>query len=410
VLSVRFLFKNPFGISPVFSRLVRRMLPGMVGVLLAVEFADEFEFGLREAAWPVIRTDLNMSYLLVGLVLGLPGVVTGPVEFVIGILGDTKHRMSIMVVGGVVFSVAILLMAVSVNGWMLLGATILFFPASFAIVGLGNGTLIDANPGRAEQVMARWTFAGSAGIVVGSLVFAAAVETGVSWRILFSAVGVGSLLLTVLFARRVKVTKGRGRSARWRLVRLGMIAAVRSMGQRGPRRWLVLLGFSDMMTDILLGFLALYFVDVLGVSVAQAAVAVVVWSVVGLIGDFAIIPLLERVDGLRYLRINAAIMVFVFAGFLLVPWYLAAVVVLGVLGFMNAGWYAILQAQLYQSMPGRSGRVSAVASLAYTGWAFVPLGVGALAAVIGLGAAMWVLLVGPVVVFLGLSSFSSGRH
>ena len=105
------------------ARLARRMLPGMFGILIAVEFVDEFEFGLREAAWPSIRTDLDMSYLLVGLVLGLPGVIIGPFESVLGVLGDTKQRKRIMVVGGFFFALAILLMAVSVNGWMLLGAT-----------------------------------------------------------------------------------------------------------------------------------------------------------------------------------------------------------------------------------------------------------------------------------------------
>lgn len=29
--------------------------------LLAIEFLDEFVFGAREAAWPLIRTDLGLS-------------------------------------------------------------------------------------------------------------------------------------------------------------------------------------------------------------------------------------------------------------------------------------------------------------------------------------------------------------
>ena len=141
----------------------------MFGILMAVEFVDEFEFGLREAAWLDIRTDLDMSYLLVGLVLGLPGVIIGPFESVLGILGDTKHRKRIMVAGGFFFALAVLLMAAIVNGWMLLGVTVLFFPSSFALVGLGQATLMDTNPARTEQNMARWTFAGSVGIVLGLL-------------------------------------------------------------------------------------------------------------------------------------------------------------------------------------------------------------------------------------------------
>lgn len=389
-------------IATLVARLARRMLPGMFRILMAVEFVDEFEFGLREAAWPSIRTDLDMSYLLVGLVLGLPGVIIGPFESVLGVLGDTKHRKRIMVVGGFFFALAVLLMAVSVNGWMLLGATILFFPSSFALVGLGQATLMDTDPARTEQNMARWTFAGSVGIVLGSLVLAGAVSLDISWRWLFGAVGVGSLLVTLVFARVVQVPHSRGRSASWRLIRLGVFAAIKSMGRRAVARWLILLGFSDMMLDVLLGFLALYFVDVIGASAAQAAVAVTVWSVVGLLGDLAIIPLIERVSGVTYLRISTALTVVVFIAFMLTPMYVGAVVLLGVMGFLNAGWYSILQARLYMTMPGRSGRVSAVGSLSYSFWAIVPLGVGALATVVGLETAMWVLVVGPVAIFIGL--------
>ena len=386
----------------VLARLVRRMLPGMFGILMAVAFVDEFQFGAREAAWPVIRTDLNMSYLLVGLVLGLPGVLTAPFDLVIGVVGDTKHRKTIMVVGGVLWSIAMLLMAVSVNGWMLLGATLLFYPASFALVALGNGTLIDENPERSEATMVRWVFAGSVGVVLGSLVLAGAVELGISWRVLFASISVVSFAITLVFARQVRVTRGANRSFNGRMVRLGLFAAVRSMGRKTTARWLVLLGFSDLTTDVLLGFLALYFVDVIGVSPAQAAVAVTVWSVVGLVGDFAIIPLLERVDGLTYLRINAAVMTGVFVAFLLIPWYFAAVAVLGVLGLLNAGWYPILQAQLFRAMPGRSGRVSGITGLSHLFWGWVPLGVGAIAALVGLEVAMWVLVIGPLAVFAGL--------
>lgn len=39
-----------------------------------------------------------------------------------------------------------------------------------------------------------------------------------------------------------------------------------ALRQKEVLRWLVLLEFSDLMLDVLLGFLALYFVDVAGFS------------------------------------------------------------------------------------------------------------------------------------------------
>ena len=43
--------------------------------LLAIEFLDEFVYGAREAAWPLMRTELGLSYAQVGLLLSLPGVI-----------------------------------------------------------------------------------------------------------------------------------------------------------------------------------------------------------------------------------------------------------------------------------------------------------------------------------------------
>ncbi len=45
-----------------------------------------------------------------------------------------------------------------------------------------------------------------------------------------------------------------------------MRAALSALRRGEVLRWLVLLQFSDLMLDVLLGFLALYFVDVAGLT------------------------------------------------------------------------------------------------------------------------------------------------
>lgn len=394
-----------------FNRLIsaHRVVPlwlrlptALVGILFATEFFDEFQFGLREAAWPAIRTDLDMSYLLVGLVLGVPGVISGFLQIGIGVVGDTRLRKALIVGGGVVFGAALLLSAISVNGWMLLGATILFYPASGALVSLSQASLMDADPGRHEHNMARWVLVGSIGVVAGTLVIVGASATGVSWRLLFAAVGVATLLLTLVISRqRIEFPGSKRQFTPASLVR-DLAEVWRSLRSKRVTRWLVLVEFSDLMLDVLLGFIALYFVDVIGVGLAQAALAVSVWTVVGLAGDFVLIPLLDRVNGLRYLRVSASLTAIVFTGFMLTPTYWAAVVLLGVLGFLNAGWYSILQAQVYTAMPGRSGSVMSVSSAAGMVGSLAPLGVGVLAATVGLHAALWVLLISPVVLLIGI--------
>ena len=88
-------------------------------------------------------------------------------------------------------------------------------------------------------------------------------------------------------------------------------ATMKAVRSRSVLRWLVLLELSDLMLDGLHGYLALYFVDVAETSAAQAAVGVVIWTGFGLLGGLMLIPLLERIRGLTYLRVSAVANLFV---------------------------------------------------------------------------------------------------
>jgi MFS transporter, FSR family, fosmidomycin resistance protein len=167
-------------------------------------------------------------------------------------------------------------------------------------------------------------------------------------------------------------------------------------------RWLVLVEFANLMLDILLGYLALYFVDVVHVNEAEAGIAVAVWSGIGLLGDALLIPLLERMRGLDYLRISVVIEFVAFIIFLVVQPIPLKLVVLGVLGFFNSGWYSIIQGQLYSAMPGQSGTVMTLSNITGFAGALIPLMVGLLADKLGLGLAMWFLLLGPIALMIGL--------
>ena len=387
----------------------RRALRGpvvFVVVLLAVEFLDELVFGVREAAWPLIRTDLNLTYTQIGLLLGLPNLLSAVIEPVLGVLADTWKRWLLVVGGGVCFTLAAFLTGLSPNFVLLLLSFLLFYPASGAFVSLSQATLMDLEPSRHEHLMARWTLAGSLGVVGGPLLLGAAALFGVNWRGVFLGLGVVSLLLTVLVWRqpRLRTLQATSDEAQGLVGGLwaGLRQAAAALRRKEVLRWLVLLEFSDFMLDILLGFLALYLVDVVGVTPVLAGVGVSVWTIAGLLSDALIIPLLERVRGLTYLRYSAAVMFFLFIGFLLAPWYPAKLVLLALMGLANAGWYAILQGQLYSTMPGQSGTVVAVGSAVGLVTGLVPAALGWVAQAAGLPVTMWLLLLGPVVVFLGL--------
>jgi FSR family fosmidomycin resistance protein-like MFS transporter len=109
------------------------------------------------------------------LILSLPAVVASLVEPVIGVLGDTPRRRLLILAGGTAFAGSLLLFAASPAVLVMLIASVIMYPASGAFVSLSQATLMDLEPERRERNMARWTAAGSLGVVGGSLVVAGCV-------------------------------------------------------------------------------------------------------------------------------------------------------------------------------------------------------------------------------------------
>jgi FSR family fosmidomycin resistance protein-like MFS transporter len=392
----------------------RRALRGasvFVFTLLAVELMDELVYGAVEAAWPLVRSELGLTYAQVGLLLGLPGIIASLVEPVLGVLGDVWKRWVIIVLGGVAFATALFVAAGAGNFPLLMLGFAVMAPASGAFVSLSQASLMDVDPRRHEHLMARWTLAGSVGVVSGPFILGAAVLAGAGWRGLLAGLGAVMLALTLIVWRQRGRLHNGGREAEQAGVRQGLRAALGALRRWDVLRWLVLLEFSDFMLDVLLGFLALYFVDVVGVSPALAGLAVAVWSGVGLVGDALLIPLLERVRGLTYLRFSALVMLVLFPAFLLVPAYPAKLALLALMGLGNSGWYAILQGQLYSTMPGRSGTAMAANSAFGLVGGAIPALLGWVAQAAGLPVAMWLLLLGPVALLVGIPRLrAAGEH
>jgi len=356
-------------------------------ILLLIEFLDEFVFGAREAAWPLMRTDLGLSYAQVGLLLGLPNVVGNLVEPTIGVLGDVWKRHVLILGGGVAFTLALLSTALSQNFPLLLLSFILLSPASGAFVGLAQATLMDTDTARHEQNMARWTSAGSVGVVAGPIALGVAATLGLGWRGLFLLfAGLTLTLLALVYRARSPTpphadtpTLPHSHTPMASSLKAGVVNALRALRRPEVLRWLTLLEFSDLMLDVLLGFLALYFVDVVGATPTQAGAAVAVLTGTGLLGDLLLIPLLERVRGLSYLRLSAVVKLVLFPMFLLASGFWVKLVLLAVLGLFSAGWYSILKAQLYSAMPGQSGTVMTMGNVFGLAGGLIPLGLGLIA-------------------------------
>jgi MFS transporter, FSR family, fosmidomycin resistance protein len=344
---------------------------------------------VREAAWPLLRDDLGLTYAEIGLLITVPNLVGSLVQPAFGLLADAGWRRALVLGGGVAFAVALAAVAAAWGFLPLMLASIVLAPASGAFVSLAQATLIDVGAGGPERNMARWVAAGSVGVVAGPLALSVVLYAGFGWRETFLVLAaIGGVL--VVCARNVPFGSGNGSLGD------GVRGALGALRRREVLRWLLLKDVTDLMGDVLFGFLALYFVDVVGVSPAQAALAVAVWTAGGLAGDFALLAILRRISGSTHLRVTAAVALVVFPAFLLVPGLWPKLVLAGILGAIRAGWYAIPKAQVFAELPGRSGAAVALSDLSSLPQSLLPLAVGLLAAQVGLGNALWVALVAPL--------------
>jgi FSR family fosmidomycin resistance protein-like MFS transporter len=165
-------------------------------------------------------------------------------------------------------------------------------------------------------------------------------------------------------------------------------------------RWVILLEFSDLLMDVFTGYAALYLVDVAGFTPAQTGVLLTLLMLTHLVSDMLLIPLLERVPGRRIVRLGAALALLILPAWLLAPWTWAKIAGLVAIPLCTTGWYQVLQGEAYASLPGKSGTVMALTSVAGSIHGVLSWMVGASAALIGLPEAMWLLLLGPIMLVL----------
>lgn len=376
----------------------------MVPLLLFVELLDEFVFGAREAAWPALRDDLGLTYAEVGALLALPLFVSNLIEAPIYLLGDSWRRRRLILGGGACFAGALLAITLSPRFWVLLLALIVWCSACGAFVNISQAALVDEDHSRREHNMARWTLAGSIGAVAGTFAVGAVESAELSWRLPF-LVATGFAFATVAVALRVPVgyiprPAGPAEPILTTL-RDGVVWTVGALRRRDVLRWLALLEVADLVGDVLLGYLALYLVDVAGASPTEAAFGVGLWTIGGLMGDLLVVFLLEHIPGLSYVRLNGVATIVLLFGFLAVAPLAAKLAFSAALGVAIGGRYAILEAQLYQALPGRAASVHVLNNVGNLIGSLLPALLGALAGAWGLGPAMWLMMLGPLAVTVG---------
>src|SRR5947207_11280125 len=137
-----------------------------------------------------------------------------------------------------------------------------------------------------------------------------------------------------------------------------------ALRRREVVHWLLTLEAADLLLDVFHGFLALYLVDVVRLDPRAAAIGVAAWTGASLAGDWLLLRVLRRIDGLRYLRLSALASLALYPAFLVSPSPAPKLALVCALGLLNSGWYAIPKARLYAALPGESGAAVAVGGIA----------------------------------------------
>jgi FSR family fosmidomycin resistance protein-like MFS transporter len=383
------------------SIILSSILKGISSItflFLLIEFFDELNYSVGNSALPALRTDLGMTYVQVGLLLGVPGIINTFIEPVLMLLGDTRFRKHIMLGGGLAIAASLIAIATTRSFALALLGFVIAFPASGAFVSLSQATLMDLNPSREPHMMARWTLSGSLANLIGPLILAAGFTLGLGWRWAYLGMAVMCLILVgMTWVRHIPMYPRHSSSPQ---TERAIVSVLRGLWEalRNPSlmRWMILLQSSDLLLDALTGYLALYFTDVIGLSVAQASLMMSVIMGAGLVSNIVLIPLLERVPGRRLVRISAAVSGVLYAAWLLVPWLWAKISLIVLIKLVTLGWYEVLQGEAFGEVPGRSGTVLAINSIIGVLGGGIAFLIGWVAARAGLQAALWILLAGPI--------------
>jgi len=394
---------------------------------------------------------LHLSYAQIGLLIAVPLVAGSLIELPLGLVaGQGQRRQRLVLIGGAALIGSLAAVAFANSYIVLMLAFIAFFPASGAFVSLTQAALVDAAPGRQQQRMAAWNLAGSLGAVIGPLLLAGVLALGGGWRPAYLALAAaGGITLAAAavagparpalghakpaeaaassaehapaepmpaepmpaepmpaepmpaepmpaeHAPAESIAAGPGDGDGRRPTAREVATALRTAG---VARWLVLLEISDLLLDVLTGYIGIYLVDVAHASPAQAAIGVAIRLGAGLAGDAAFVALSRRVAGPAVLRASAVAACVLYPAFLLVPWLPARLAILAALSFATACWYPVIQAGLYSSLPGQSGIAVFFASAAGLLGAAGPLAVGFIAQGAGLTWALAGLAVAPILV------------
>lgn len=354
--------------------------------LLLVRFFDETVAYLPFAAVEPIRRDVDLTYVEAGFLLTLYPAV-GLLMTPFGWLVDRVNRRVLALIGGVGYGGGLCLFAASSDFWLLFAAVCLMGTAGDLIVNAAEVSLVEIAGDNVEPALARANLLAALGDLVGPLLLATALWSGVGWRGAFWAAGAAMIAYGVWLATQplphpqpddeesnpfrvlLEIAKDR------RVIVAGLLVAA-------------IVAFDDTF----IGFAMAYLMTDMSPITATVATGA------GMIGGAAAAAWASRTNG-RRVGLRTCAWVLAAGVFLLVlfPNVVTAVVAMAAIGAaVNLAWI-ILQARYMTLRPGQVGATSSVAEAVSQIGVAMPLVIGVLADKASLTVGMLLYLVVAVV-------------
>jgi FSR family fosmidomycin resistance protein-like MFS transporter len=338
-----------------------------------VRLADESVSFLPAGALESFRDDLHLTYAQGGIVLA---IYAGVPSAAIGVAADRMSRRLLAALGAAGYGVGLLLFAMGQSFIAACIAVVVMGVSSDALVRGCEVALADIAGDDLRAALAAQNVLASIGDMIGPLLLAGALGSGLGWRAAFVVAsllmfGYAAVLAVQPMPGPVELDDGD--------------APLPSMRQmvRDPRVLLLSAG------ALLIG---LFDEPLAGFAIADLGGGAVATLVVGAstIGGLAGALLATRVR-IRPVVASSALGV-ALGAFIVVPWLSVRVVAIAVVGAAAYIVWIDVQAALLTAHPGRAGTASAVADLLSTPGVLFPIAVGAVADANGLGWALGLYL------------------
>jgi MFS family permease len=372
---------------------------------------DELITGIPVIALPLLRDQLQLGYVQIGLLFTVASLSDLLFEPIINLLSDGRAKKPWILCGLVLLAVAFIAMTSTKRYPLLLLAFALSSPASSAAVSLSQIVLIDAtvDNNQHSMTMTRWTLFSSIGDFCAPLAVSIFTTYHLDWSQLcwFTTLlcCITAITLAPLpFPVHIEAEKDenlqpeKAATSTWVSFRAAFHDPL-------LLRWSALTIIPTMLDEVFLSYMVLYLHDRLHINAAVIGLIVALQ----MLASFSALLLLERL--LKHhqpsqhssIRLLAWLSIITLAGVVILLlshtlWLVTLSLI--VISASCAGWYPLAKAEAYAQKPGHAGIVNGIISLCAPFELVLPTIIGLISANFGSSSGLAVLGTAPILMLL----------